>query len=276
MSVPVVALVLDREARARVRTALRSVVEPTFCEHVHEVAARLRETPVALVIVEFRDRAGLSTAPLAQAIRRGFPSIPIVAYGALAGAAPADILELGKAGVDQLIIRGFNDYELAFRTALTSATGRCTTDAVMRTLAPELPPSVQPLFGYCLDHAGEALTVADVARALDVHNKSLATRLRQVGLPSANLVISWCRLFRAAHLLEDPKRSVEQVALTLGYPSGTALRNMLKRYLGLRPSEVRQNGGLACALHEFRRAVRALRSRTCPRPPSGVHDASKR
>lgn len=59
----------------------------------------------------------------------------------------------------------------------------------------------------------------------------------------------------AARLLDDPGRTVEQVALMLDFPSGTALRNMFKRYTGLRTSEVRQNGGVRCVLHAFKKEL---------------------
>jgi hypothetical protein len=50
---------------------------------------------------------------------------------------------------------------------------------------------------------------------------------------------------------------VEQVALLLDFPSGTSLRNMMKRYTGLRSREVRENGGVQCVLHAFKRELAA-------------------
>ena len=48
------------------------------------------------------------------------------------------------------------------------------------------------------------------------------------------------------------------IALTaslLDFSSGASLRNMLKRYTGLSPREVRENGGLRCVLHAFRQTL---------------------
>jgi transcriptional regulator GlxA family with amidase domain len=56
-------------------------------------------------------------------------------------------------------------------------------------------------------------------------------------------------------MLEDPARSVEQIALLLDFSSAASLRNMLKRYTGLSPREVRENGGLRCVLHAFRQTL---------------------
>ena len=68
----------------------------------------------------------------------------------------------------------------------------------------------------------------------------------------------------AARLLEDPGRTIEQVALKLDFASGTALRNMFKRYTGLRTTEVRENGGVRCLLHAFKRELAAV---SAGRPP---------
>jgi methylphosphotriester-DNA--protein-cysteine methyltransferase len=62
-------------------------------------------------------------------------------------------------------------------------------------------------------------------------------------------------LMVCARLLEDPGRSVSQVAMLADFPSSTSLRNMLRRYTGLRPLEIRENGGLRCVLHAFKQAV---------------------
>jgi AraC-like DNA-binding protein len=71
-------------------------------------------------------------------------------------------------------------------------------------------------------------------------------------------MIGWCRLLIAARVLDDPGRTVEQVALKLDFPSGAALRNMFKRYTGLRTTEVRENGGVRCLVHVLKRELAAV------------------
>jgi AraC-like DNA-binding protein len=90
-----------------------------------------------------------------------------------------------------------------------------------------------------------ALTVVDVADAVGLHPRSLHRRLQRVGLPSPSSSISWSRLFVAVRLMREGTRSVEDVALSLRFSSGSALRNMLKRHSGLTPSELRRPEGLS-------------------------------
>ena len=64
-----------------------------------------------------------------------------------------------------------------------------------------------------------------------------------------------CRYLVAA----DGGRSYIRQALQLDFPSDTALRNMIKRYTGLRASEIRARGGMRAILDAFGAAVRAHR-----------------
>lgn len=43
--------------------------------------------------------------------------------------------------------------------------------------------------------------------------------------------------------------------MQLDFPSDTSLRNMMKRYTGLKASEVRERGGAQCVVAALRRAV---------------------
>ena len=88
-------------------------------------------------------------------------------------------------------------------------------------------------------------------------------------------MICWLRLLLVAHELEQPGYPVERIAVDFDFPSSTALRNMLKRYTGLRPAELRQNGGLRCALHLFRQVLARERTAAARRaaPDPGGSDA---
>ena len=79
-------------------------------------------------------------------------------------------------------------------------------------------------------------------------------------LPPPSELWAWSRVLLAARYLEIPGRSVEWVAHTVGYPSANALRNSLKKYTCLVPSELREDGGFARATRAFRAALLAASS----------------
>jgi transcriptional regulator GlxA family with amidase domain len=72
--------------------------------------------------------------------------------------------------------------------------------------------------------------------------------LRAAAAPPPQELLAWCRLSVVAELLSTTPRTIESIALQLDFPSDTALRNMMKRYTGLRATDVRTRGGIRCVM----------------------------
>ena len=252
------ALVWDSSSRARLQDALRGQATARFCERQEELLTLLQNNLAGVVVLDMRDKEGVSTLGTVRHIRDAFPSVPVVLYCSLAPDTSRDVLEFARAGVNDLVLRGVDDLRITLRGALSAASDHCSARWLLRELEPVVPSNVLPMLRYCLENGRRALTVEEVAEALGVHRKTLVDRLGSAGMPTPSAIISWCRLLVSARLLEDPGRSVEQVALLLDFPSGTSMRNMVKRYTGLRPGEVRENGGVNCVLHAFKREIAAV------------------
>lgn len=259
---PLIALLLDRIARARVSEASRDRAPVVFYERGREVLARLQTASASMLIIEGSDRDGRSTVPVVETVRTSYPALPVVAYVRPGRTTSADILVIAQLGVHELVIEGFDDVGAALRAVLASGTRRCATERVMRTLGPLLSPSVASFVRYCLERVAQEPSVTDAAHYLGVHRKTLVYRLRQSALPTPSVMIGWCRLFVAAQLLENPGRSVAQVALELDFASSSALRGMLRRYTGMRPGELRAQGGLDALLTRFLGTLNASRADT--------------
>lgn len=69
--------------------------------------------------------------------------------------------------------------------------------------------------------------------------ETLRRHLAGAGFPPPRILITWCRLFHAASLLENGRRSLLNVALALDLSSPDALRLGLRRHADLGPTEVR-------------------------------------
>ena len=257
----VAVLLREAAACARVQEALRGYAAVRLCEKPEELLTLVAEGLAAVVVMDLRDRTGQPTLPTVHAIRERFPSVPIVAYVHLGPDTSRDILALARAGVNDLILRGVDDVGVALRSAITTAQDHCAARDVLGALGTLVPQNLVPFLTYCLEHGRRAISVPEAAAALWVHRKTLVDRLAAAGFPTPSAMIAWCRLILAARLLEDPGRSVEQVALLLDFPSGAALRNMLKRYTGLAPGEIRENGGMRCVLHVLRHELQPAQRR---------------
>ena len=120
-----------------------------------------------------------------------------------------------------------------------------------------MPADAWSFVSYCLTRAHAPISVAAAADALGLDRRTLVRRLERAGLPQPRRIAGWCRVIAAVRLLDEPIYTLEQAALRLDFPSGTALRNMLVRYTGLRPREIRENGGIRCVLHLFKRELGA-------------------
>lgn len=251
----VCAIVWDPASRARLQDAMRGQGSVRFCERQGELLALVEHDLARVIVVDLRDREGRSTLDAVRRIREDFPSVPVVLYCAISPDTSRDVLAFARAGVNDLVLRGVDDLRHTLRAALTTAADHCSARIILAELESLVPANVVPMLRYCIENARRSLTVENVADALHVHRKTLVDRLGSARLPTPSAIISWCRLLVAARLLEDPGRSVEQVALLLDFPSGTALRNMMKRYTGLRPGEIRENGGVHCVLHAFKRQL---------------------
>lgn len=271
--VEVAALVLSREGLARLRDGLRGVASVRSVATCRELVAAVQDGGAGAAVVELRDGAGLPTAPTVRRLRDGFPLVPVLAYVSLDRTDGRDLLAVANAGVSGMIVRGVDDAGVALRGALAAAQDDATARRAMAELAGTVPGPARPVLEYCLAHARQGPTVADVARALGMHRKTLCARLVRSGLPSPQGVIGWCRLLHAAHMMEDVQRPLEHIALQLNFSSAASLRNMLARYTGLRPCEVRAGGGFVCVLDALRRALAARDETTttprAPRPPRG-------
>ena len=237
-------LVKDDASRVRIRSALASLGVPCFPTSSAELLDALMRHRIGAVIVE-PDGGGSDdlTEALIRTIRRDFPSLPVLLYCQLTAGHVRCVPGLIRAGADEVVLRGVDDVQSVLRRALHDASTARAGNQVLEALRRVAPKASESLLAYCLAHADRPLTVAQFARGLGVHRKTLCNRASVAGLPAPSVLISWCRLLHAARLLDGEERSVERVALLLGFGSGTALRNMLRRYTGLRPTELRLRGG---------------------------------
>ncbi len=251
----VLALIRDRQDRARISGALRGRESVCFCERQQELSELARAGDVAAIITEAQDAAGIRMAPFVRRLRDAYPSVPVLAYCSLCADLSRDIADLVRAGANELIIRGRDDVGVTLRATLMSAKEHCTTERVMFAVGEALPRPVREIVEFCLANASRVRTVEEVAIGLGVNRRTLANRLSVLGAAPPSEIVGWCRLLQAARMLEDRGRSVEEVALALDFSSATGLRNMFRRYMGRRPSQIRESDGFGLVLRSFRGAL---------------------
>jgi AraC-like DNA-binding protein len=260
----VLAVLPDATLRARLAGAVRGRGPAVaFCETVGAARAALARGAVGALVVGARDAEGVPTAPLVEWARGAHPHVTVVAYCALGRGVPAAsaaLVALVRAGAHAALMRDVDDDPHALRAALRGAEQACAAQLVLESLGDELPSGVRPLVALYLRADERPPEVAEAARALGVHRRTLVNRMRAAGCPPPRALRAWCRVFVAARLLEEPGRTVESVAHQLEFDSPSGLRNTLRRYTGCAPAALRAGGGLRRALAAFGVACAARRA----------------
>jgi AraC-like DNA-binding protein len=265
------ALVADLEDRARLRTALVGLAELDFVACVAEVLQALRRDRggIRAVVLEARDGSGRPTGGLARQITRLFPSTTVIGYCSPRAEGSADVTALASAGVHEVVFKHLDEGAGLLRAILRSAEQACAADLVMHHLGERLPPRIRPFVEYCLTNPNNAHSVEQVAQALGTHRKTLVNQCKAEGFPPPGVVIAWCLILLTAGLLAVPGVTVQQIAMQLNFPCATALRNLLRRHTGLRPSELRTASAVAELCGQFLAAdarhasVSSLHERPC-------------
>jgi AraC-like DNA-binding protein len=250
----VAGMVTDPAAIREVRAALGRNASAEFVTEHDDLLRLASRTRLDAVVVEVGSGQVRMLAAVVSALRKSFPALPIIAYCRPGPHASEEITRIVRAGADELALRGIDDLGLTIRRALGRSPAGHHSQRVLQRIAAAAPPDVLPVVTYCLDHICEPLSVDALARAHQVHRKTLVNRFARAGWPPPGVVSRWCRLLVAASLLQDPARTVAQTAPLVGCPSPMALRALLRRLAHAAPRTLRRRG-FDSALALFRLAL---------------------
>jgi AraC-like DNA-binding protein len=254
----VVGYVASQTERARITGALRGWALVLWAGSLGDLPELVRgaDAPPAAAIVAPRDPAGRRGPLVVRRLAALAPDLPVIAHCHTGVEHAADVRLMAEAGVHEFLFVGVDDTGTGMRSVLASAQRACAAARVVEVVRPLLPERLGIIATACLTHPVQGRSVAGLATLLGVHRKTLLNQCARDGGPAPATLIGWCRLMLAAHLLATTGQTVEWVALELEYPSATALRNAMKRYTGLRASEVTRAGGLTRVVRAFERGLK--------------------
>lgn len=126
-------------------------------------------------------------------------------------------------------------------------------------LARSVPPPARDVIQFTIERGDQPWSVRELASSLGIPRKTLDRRLAKAITLTARELIGWSRLIALAMRLESSAASADAIAAELRFASPSAMRNLLQRYAGLTPTEVRTQGG---SEHLFSRLRTELRRRS--------------
>lgn len=252
----IIALLPHPAAAERLRAAMApdctraGGAELAFARSWGDLLCQARVQPPDLVV--FDPDAAPDGVERCEELHKHQPSVALLPYGKFEGGRARILLRLSAVGVHDVVIRGSDDQPPALRERVRSVLSSRFAAVVTARVGDLFPEPLHPLLAHLLANACTPLDPQRVGRSQFCHPKTLRVRLRHAGLPSLNRLIVWTRLFFAAHLLADGRRSPEQVARDIGYPSAAAFRAQVQRYAGIHVRELRTAHGLDRLLERFR------------------------
>lgn len=185
-------------------------------------------------------------------LRERAPALGVVALADFTARPAADAFSLALLGVREIICTTQGDAAARVAAALAAHLNRGPIETMVDRLAGTVPRSVQRWLAPLLLSAGGARTVPELARAALCSPRTLRRTLRSAGLPPPEELLAWRRLLHAGRLLDDG-RSADSVARAMDFSTGSALRKCLKRHTGLRPGDLRRQGGFSAVATLFLR-----------------------
>jgi AraC-like DNA-binding protein len=250
---------------------LGRVAHLVFCRTEPALADEIAKGGNAIVLVELAEGAVPPVASVIQGVKRRAPAVPVLGYCWLGPAVSAEIVASARAGLDELVLRGYDDLVRVVRRALARERG---DDAiVLLELESMLPPEMLSWARVVLERAREGPNVGVVARALGCGPRTLERAAQEQGVASPAKLIACVRLLFAARLLTYRRLGVDEAAARSGYPSGVALRRAF-RHEGLpAPTDLRTPSRYALVREALRRRIRVDSAEV---PAESVHVGSIR
>lgn len=236
----VCAIVRDDQEVGRLRDAFGPRL--LLCDSCSEVKQALRLAPVQLIVISPLYRENRSLAPEVKELRAEGNTL-IAVYADCRPGSVREVLLLGRAGADRLVLRDIDDSPHDLR--------RLAVQSDMSGVVQEISATAAPLLGERLFHVVQRVlediqgppTAEDVARDLGVQRRTLTNWASAAGFRGALALIMRCRVLVAIGLLLRGSPS-EQVALRLGYSSAAHLSNTMYRYAGCRLQGLRAQGSV--------------------------------
>lgn len=218
-------------------------------------AALVRLPPTAVAVVDpYEEGPGAAPSPRLRALLDAFPSSAVIAALPVTPATGVHLDLLARWGVADVVELGREDTPAALRLCLRRVRGRFAARLLERAIPRGTPARARALLALAAETAAAGGGSADFAAALGTTERTVLRWCRRADLPDPRRLLTWLRVLLAAGMLDDPGRTLDQVARACGYSGDAALRNAVRGLLGSPPSVLRGRA-FGIAAEGFRREL---------------------
>lgn len=233
---------LPRQLLSHLRIVLGSEHSLTSVASWAELQALVQHRGMDLVVAD-PSAGGFVQVETLELLRREFPSLPLVVYTTLAPASIKAVVRLAKTGVEHVVLSRFDDQPGRFLELLEGIPGQALSDLMLQELAgplSSLPVTVVRAIDQLFRSPNEFKNASDLAAAASMNLRTLYRNLEPAGIFSARSLVVAARLLRAYAFLQDPGRSIKDVAAKAGYHSPWQLSQQMRELTGQTTEQVRK------------------------------------
>ena len=206
-----------------------------------ELDAFIRRKPVAVAIIDPLVDGTVNVDAVAGLLKR-YPSLPLVAYVSLTAPAFAAVAQLGRAGLQDVVLHHFDDAPDRFRRRIEQIKGNPlahkVTQAIAHSLA-DVPREVAATIERMFDQPHRYMSALDLAIEAGIPIVRMYRNLTLAGLGSPKRLLIAAKALRGFGYLRDPGYSVLDVSFKLGYRSSRIFSEHTVSVYGLTPARMR-------------------------------------
>jgi AraC-like DNA-binding protein len=223
-----------------------------------ELESFIRRKPVSVVILDPSADGTLNVGAVAGLLKR-YPSLPLIGYVTLHAPAFKAIAQLGRLGLEDVVLHRFDDAPDRFLERIEQVQGNSLTHRVieelhesLRQLPRQLYAKIENMFDQphryssALDLAGDGVAIVGIYRNLDA-----------TGLGSPKRLLIAAKVLRGFGYLRDPGYSVLDVSIKLGYKTARIFSHHWVSVFGVTPARVRRRLTDEAAVEHVLRWIRA-------------------
>jgi AraC-like DNA-binding protein len=210
-----------------------------------ELESFIRRKPVSVVILDPSADGIMNVGEVASLLKR-YPSLPLIAYVTLNAPAFNAVAQLGRMGLEDVVLQHFDDAPERFRERVEQVQGNALTNSVIEALGDrlrQLPRQLSVTIENLFDQPHRYSSALDLAMEAGIAIVSVYRNLDTAQLGSPKRLLVGAKVLRGFGYLRDPGYSVLDVSVKLGYKTARIFSQHWVSVFGITPARVRTRLG---------------------------------
>lgn len=210
-------------------------------ESWQELESFIRRKPVTVVILD-PSADGIMNIGAVSGLLKRYPSLPLIAYVTLNAPAFNAVAQLGRMGLEDVVLHHFDDAPDRFRERVEQVEGNALTHSVIEALTDrlrQLPRQLAVTVENLFDQPHRYASALDLGMEAGIAIVSVYRNLDTAQLGSPKRLLIGAKVLRGFSYLRDPGYSVLDVSMKLGYKTARIFSQHWVSVFGVTPARVR-------------------------------------